>query len=638
MGAQAQGRVKETVRPFPFAREWCIILGMKGRYDINWLLAPLLSVFAVGPLTRPGYFWGAHDARHSVYFLVEFDRAIRDGVLYPRWMPDFNSGFGYPFFNIYPPGAFYLGEAFHLLGLDFVTATKLVFGLGIILSGLTMYLFARRLWGRTGGLVAAVAYMYVPYRLVDVYVRGAQAESLVFAAFPLALWAFDGICRAPSWRGVAIAAMSVAAMMFCHYPLALFFLVVLGFYVLAQCGIRPGDRPWREWLRPFGHAGAAVVLGLGLSAVLLMPAILEYSGVRTDQWAGGYYDYRDHFVEPFQLLAPEWGFGTSVPGPDDAMPLQLGLVPVVLATLAVVWPGRKRGEADLEPGEETTPAVQRRTMIFLATGMVTATLLMLAVSAPVWDALRLASFAQFPWRLLTFTALFLALLCGALPGRLSPVNQAPGSNRTIAAAAPLLLVIILGSYPYLSPQIIDPPEGPVSLGGLMRFEQSANEMTGMTAWATAAKPPGWSPLADVFASGKNVTEKVVRQGLPEDARVTTTRHSSVLDEVVVNTPRAFTLRFYTAYYPGWQASLDGAPVPIAIWGDLGGMAVDVPAGEHRLELRFEDTWPRTAGQVISGISLLAVGALLFVHRRRGYRGVAFTTSCSRHPKEDSTGS
>jgi hypothetical protein len=591
---------------------------MKGLRDINWLLAPLLSIFAVGPLTHPGYFWGAHDARHSVYFLVEFDRAIQDGVLYPRWMPDFNSGFGYPFFNIYPPGAFYLGEAFHLLGLDFVTATKLVFGIGIVLSGLTMYLFARRLWGRAGGLVAAVAYMYVPYRLVDLYVRGAQAESLIFAAFPLAMWAYDDLCRAPRWRAVAVAALSVAAMMFCHYPLALFFVAVLGFYMLARCGLLPGNRPIRVWLRPYALAGIAVVLGLCLSAVLLMPAVLEYAGVRTDQWAGGYYDYRDHFVEPFQLLAPGWGFGTSVPGPDDTMPFQLGVVPVVLAALAVLWPRRRRGGPSADAGTGATAAAQRRIMVFLVAGLLTVTLLMLAISAPVWDVLRLASFAQFPWRLLTFTAFFLALLCGALPARLKRGASAPGTLHGVTAAAPLLVVLILGSYPYLSPQIIEPAEGPVSLGGLMRFEQSANEMTGMTAWATAPKPPGWSPLADVFASGKDVTEKVVRGDLPAEVRVVTTRHSSVVDEVMVNSPRDFTLRFYTAYYPGWQARLDGAstPTPITIWGDLGGMAVLVPAGEHRLELRFDDTWPRCVGQVVSGVSLLVVGALMILPRRR----------------------
>ncbi|MBM3135346.1 MAG: hypothetical protein FJZ89_08740, partial [Chloroflexi bacterium] len=112
--------------------------------DWNWLLVILLCAFAVAPLAQPGFFWGAHDARHSVYFLVEFDRSIQDGILYPRWQPDYAFGYGYPFFNIYSPLAFYLGEAFHLLGLDFVAAVKVVFGLGFVLSALTMYLFARR--------------------------------------------------------------------------------------------------------------------------------------------------------------------------------------------------------------------------------------------------------------------------------------------------------------------------------------------------------------------------------------------------------------------------------------------------------------------------------------------------------------
>ncbi|MGQ9518467.1 MAG: hypothetical protein ACUVT1_14480, partial [Anaerolineae bacterium] len=44
------------------------------------LLVILAGLFAIGPLLLPGYFWGAHDARHSVYFLFEFDRSIQEGI------------------------------------------------------------------------------------------------------------------------------------------------------------------------------------------------------------------------------------------------------------------------------------------------------------------------------------------------------------------------------------------------------------------------------------------------------------------------------------------------------------------------------------------------------------------------------
>src|ERR671936_402286 len=83
------------------------------RIDKYALLLAALSLIALGPMLQSGYFWGAHDARHSVYFLFEFDRVLQDGIWYPRWFPDMTYEFGYPLFNIYGPLAFYVGELFH---------------------------------------------------------------------------------------------------------------------------------------------------------------------------------------------------------------------------------------------------------------------------------------------------------------------------------------------------------------------------------------------------------------------------------------------------------------------------------------------------------------------------------------------
>ena len=99
------------------------------RFDPYILLVILFSLFTIGPLLQPGYFWDAHDARHTVYFLLEFDQGIQDGILYPRWQPDFAFGYGYPFFNIYGPLSTYAAELFHLLGLSFTGAVKVLFGL-----------------------------------------------------------------------------------------------------------------------------------------------------------------------------------------------------------------------------------------------------------------------------------------------------------------------------------------------------------------------------------------------------------------------------------------------------------------------------------------------------------------------------
>ena len=52
-------------------------------FDVYFWLTLLLSLPVIGPLLQPGYYWGGHDARHSVYFLQQFDKVFRDGVWYP---------------------------------------------------------------------------------------------------------------------------------------------------------------------------------------------------------------------------------------------------------------------------------------------------------------------------------------------------------------------------------------------------------------------------------------------------------------------------------------------------------------------------------------------------------------------------
>ena len=199
----------------------------RSRFDPYILLVVVFSLFTIGPLLQPGYFWDAHDARHSVYFLFEFDRGIQDGILYPRWQPDFAFGYGYPFFNIYGPLATYAGEVFHLLGAGFTDSVKIVFSLAVIASGLAMYGFVKRVFGRQAGLVAAVAYMVIPYRLVDMYVRAALAESVAYVFVPLVLWGVWATLHRPRLANVIGLAFAYAALMFTSPLVALLLTLIL---------------------------------------------------------------------------------------------------------------------------------------------------------------------------------------------------------------------------------------------------------------------------------------------------------------------------------------------------------------------------------------------------------------------------
>src|SRR5687768_13919989 len=67
-----------------------------------WLLLLPLSYWGISPMFRESYIEGA-DAFAHLFRLYEVDLALRDGVLFPRWIPDFLFGYGYPLLNFYAP-------------------------------------------------------------------------------------------------------------------------------------------------------------------------------------------------------------------------------------------------------------------------------------------------------------------------------------------------------------------------------------------------------------------------------------------------------------------------------------------------------------------------------------------------------
>jgi hypothetical protein len=591
------------------------------RFDPYILLVLLFSLFAIGPLLQPGYPWDAHDARHSVYFLFEFDRGIQDGILYPRWQPDFAFGYGYPFFNIYGPLSSYAGEVLHLVGLDFADAVKAVFALSVVGSGLAMYGFVKQVLGRTttqgepsrAGLVAAVAYMVIPYRLVDLYVRAALAESVAYAFVPLVLWGVWATLHRPRLANILGLAFAYAALMFTSPLVTLLLTLILIFYIGFLTLSRVNDeQPWRQMSREsilplIGHLAhilapmaLALGLGLGLSATFFLPAILENRFVRVDQWYGGRYAWGGDFVEFFQLFAPGWGFGTSVPGPDDDVSFQLGVVPVVLSLFALILLFRKKARRNLS-------RAALRGIAFFAGLTAVVVFLMLDVSAPLWQILPLVRLAQFPWRLLTLTVVSMAFLCGA-----AAIGTRPKIAFVDVSTLILVALLVLGSLPYMQAEM---SERDVSLAGLMQFQQSADEMTGSTAWVREI--PAWSSMADYHMAGEPLSSRlsfdyIYQQPGSPHARTLELHSNSELVEYSAH--RSVLLTFRTFYYPGWHAYLVDPEtkaiveeLPIALRGKLGLITVRVPSGVGNVLLRFEDTPLRKAGTAVTFGCLLLVG-------------------------------
>jgi 6-pyruvoyl-tetrahydropterin synthase related domain len=594
-------------------------------------LALLLMLPAMLPLAAPGYFFRAHDAHHSVFFLVEFDQSLRDQFPWPVWSPDHALGFGYPLWLVYAPLSYYVAEAFHLIGLGFTAAVKAAWALCFLVGAAGIYRLARRWWGAAAALTAALAFTYAPYHLVQIYVRAALAEFAALAWFPWVLLAFVQLWEDPRPRRAALAALAFGALLLIHTVSALIFVPVL----LAFLGFKVVEswwrRRWHDAARepviaaagsevPVPGSGrravfwAAVALSVGglLACIFWLPMFAERAYIVESQWVPSTYQYTSNFVYPSQFFNPAWGYGYSVPGPDDDMSFQLGIGATVgamvgvLAAFGVLRRPQRPGDAP-----EASPLPSRAEAVFL-TGITLLTIFaMTPASRPIWDALPLASLVQFPWRLLAVAAASLALLAGAGVHWLEERWPASGTLGPFAYA--MAVVLVLAGYSYARPELqpVRPQdESPVAV---MEFELAYPDMRGSTSWAQRQPQDADSPLLAEYLAGEPLRRAAIVEGSGEILEQGSRAASAYAR---VRADSAVRLRFYTYYFPGWQATVDGQTVQVSPDPPNGLIGLTLPPGEHDVQLRFGPTPVRMIGAALAIAALAVALGLLWVDRKR----------------------
>ncbi|MGQ9627525.1 MAG: DUF6541 family protein [Anaerolineae bacterium] len=551
------------------------------------ILLFLLSLFAIWPLLAPGL---PHTADGPVHFYraVDFDRSWRDGILYPRWAPDLALGYGTPLFNFAPPLLYLLTQAFHLAGLDISVAMKAVIILTVFLYPLGMCIFVRERFGFRAGFVAAAAYFYAPYRLRELYIQGNYAQFLALALYPFILWAFHRLVgewgvENGGWGKVgymALAAISYAALLLSHNISAMLFTPLLAFYVLFLAA-------WRRKFRSLLWAGGAIAWSLALAGFFWIPAFFERRWIRLGEITKGHFDFRLHFLSPAELFA--------LPAPLDLaslnpyLPLGLGWAVVVLSVLALLallrWPVKERPLA-----------------FFFALALAFCLFMTLPISIPFWENVPLLALVEFPWRFLGPALLAGAFLAGAFSSQVQRTSLLIG----------VVFFILLSSFFYLYPR-----QPFADLRGSTPADIIAYELETKTFGTTGAsefhpiwseEPPLDSPMVADYQAGRP-PDKLDRSSLPLGASAETLSHTAIADEFIFSSPHPFSARVNTLYFPGWRAYLDGQPVEVKIAPPHGLIEVEIPPGEHRLSLRFEDTPLRLWANLIS---LLAWVALLAV--------------------------
>jgi hypothetical protein len=544
----------------------------------------LLSIFLIGPLLTANWI-KVGESIEQVLRVVELDRGIREGYLYPRWFGDLAGGFGYPYFVFYSPLIYYISELFHLLGFGIVTSLKCMMIIGVIIAGIGMFMFAKSFWGERGALVSAVAYVYVPYRMVNLYIRGDLAEAFAMSLIPLILYFFYRLMTEKRLFCLLGATLSYAMLIFTHNCTALIF---SGFLLFFVAFISAQNKDWSG----LSKALVAIIWAFGLSAVFWLPALLEKKWVNIELiYSNAAFDFHNNFVEPFRLLSPIWNLDAGIGGRN--LPFQIGAPHILLSILSIAFIA-KLDTQNVKHRKELS-------LFFLMSGIFVVYCTN-ASSVLLWENLPLMKYIQFPWRLLSLLAVCVSFLSGGLFAYFRMESKAIEQVLQIV----FVITIILSNTQYcyvrgyyivdekmMTPSFVREYGGTISSYNTDKMDRIQD--FGEYLPKSVKKLPEKRKAGCVFATKGKV--RIM------DLRTSIQRYEfrSVAQENAEITIGSF-------YYPSWRAVIDGKPVSLFTDGE-GLIHLRVPRGVHQIEVFFGDTMTRKLAGYMTILSFFAVLAL-----------------------------
>lgn len=394
------------------------------------------------------------------------------------------------------------------------------------------------------------------------------------------LWSVDGLLRTGRRMFLGWFALTLALLLVTHLPTAL---------IVAPVAIGFAAGSWIAHGRPSPRLRLVVaggLLGAGLSAFYVVPAVVQLDAIQIGRITSGGFDYHRHYVQPSWWFDRSWGYAGSGQGAGDRLSLQLGIVQwgVLAAAVALLAMPRLRTRVPVS-------AVAIAGWLSAVGG---ALFLMTAPSAFVWDAVGPMTFIQFPWRLLMIPVIACGVLAAIL---LSGVR-----DRRVQAAVVLCVVALQWhqTAPYRE-------SASTRARAVMPIDDAAWPATD-NARTSAFREPAYDPISVAGtrepARGRwTVTgEADVTPGSVTDARL----------ELAIAAPRPVALTIHSAFYPGWRITVDRRPVTPSIDGASGYVTIQLPAGFHRVDAGFERDGVRAAADLITLVSASTWLALAIV--------------------------
>lgn len=523
----------------------------------NELLKDILAIvfcfvilwLVVLPLFHPGLFPTFDNI--SVVRIEEMAKELKAGQFPVRQVADLGRHRGYMLFNFYAPLPFYFSAFLYLLGVNLVGALKRAFLVAFIMGTVSMFLLAKKFFGRLGGIVAAIFFAFSSYFGFDVYTRGGLGEVWALALSPLVFLSFFELSQKKNFIWGFLGATSLAFLILSHNLTAYMVAPFLIAWVIF----------WRWQNKTRWLILISFLLGFGLSAFFWLPAMAEKSFI----WVT--YTQRDFqtFQEGLLHNLKEFLF----PFPPAKFNFLYFVIPMLVGLCALL--------------DKKIKLIPRKAILISFGFFIVSFLMCWGISAPIWKLFfGFLYIFQFPWRFFIIATLFASFLAGAfvylLPKRLSLILS--------IFLVVLVIFLNLGNFRPKTYEFVDKytPDDPCG-----------------TSWGYEYFPT-WVKVC--LKKDPNIKYEIVSgKAAVKEVKIKPRNY-----EIQVEGEGESRLRFNEYYYPGWTVFVDDTKAVID-YNNLNGLIeITVLPGKHMVTAKFLDTPIRKFSNIIS---LSSVIILLF---------------------------
>lgn len=529
-----------------------------------------------------GYFY-THDSHYHIIRLAHFVQSVQAGQFPVRYSSRLLYNYGYPLFTFTYPWPYLIATPLVLAGVTLTASLKASLILAQLITTLMMFWWLKQRTKLVWAVIATLVFIFTPFRFLTLFVTGQIGVVWSWAWLTTLGLGIELLTQQQNARrGQVVISLAIMGSILSHLPTILvagplflwqfISLVITKRLALKSIIIR--------FASSFG-------IGLLLSSWYWLPALVQLPLVKAGHQL--IVDPTVHLVSWHQLLYSPWGYGYSDPGFSDLLSFQLGIgqwlaIGLILVMLIISWVVSQKLPLKLS------------SLWLMNLGYL---VLMTPISGQLWR-LPLVSTLQHPWRLLSISAILIALLIGEVGQHIHIVSRNKNlvlSWVSLLVAGGVGLISVYGTRNYQQPMESTRYPDAHYLSRSDWYWGSGDVANEFLPIAITNPPNNFAPYWLETLAG----EQIIATNLDSDA--TTTKAEFSLDQ-------DSWLQVSAIAWPNLQARLDDALVQIRS-GPTGLVQIPVPAGTHTLQLT-----PHTS--TIEQLSLIStmVGLLAIIYQLR----------------------